>query len=86
MYGPSKVRGQWSFWFNRELYVVFKEPRSSVGVAIVRLWWAGRVARMDEICMPRRVMYMEPERLSEGRMTAHQVERRTFERFKYAGD
>ena len=32
-------------------------------IRIVRLLWAGHVARMAEICMPKRLMYMQPEGL-----------------------
>jgi hypothetical protein len=40
-----------------------KEPRLSVVIIIARMRWAGLVARMDENCMPRRLMYVQPERL-----------------------
>jgi hypothetical protein len=32
-----------------------------IRIAILR--WAGHVARMDENCMPRRLMYVQPEGL-----------------------
>jgi hypothetical protein len=44
-------------------YNLFKEPRLSVVICIARLGWAGHVARMEGICMPRRLMYMHPEGL-----------------------
>jgi hypothetical protein len=47
--------------FNKELYDLFKEPRLSVVIRIARLRWAGHVARMDENCMPRRLIYVQPE-------------------------
>jgi len=53
----------WRRGFNRELYNLFKEARFSVVISIARLRWAGHVARMEEICMPRRLMYMQPEGL-----------------------
>jgi hypothetical protein len=56
MYGPIKDKNQWKCG-NKELYDLFKEPRLSVVIGIARLQWAGHVARMDEICMPRRRMY-----------------------------
>jgi hypothetical protein len=31
----------------------------------IRPEWAPDVARMEEICMPRRLMYMQPEGLSK---------------------
>jgi hypothetical protein len=61
IYGPIKGRDQWRCRFNKELYDLFKEPRLSVVIRIARLRWAGRVARMVENCMPRRVMYVQPE-------------------------
>jgi hypothetical protein len=45
----------------KELYGLFKEPNLSVLIRIARLRWA--VARMDENCMPRRLMYVQPEGL-----------------------
>jgi hypothetical protein len=42
---------------------LFKEPRLSVVIRIAKLWWAGHVARMDENCMPRGLMYVQPEGL-----------------------
>jgi hypothetical protein len=34
-----------------------------VVIRITRLQWAGHVARMDENCMPRRLMYVQMEGL-----------------------
>jgi hypothetical protein len=40
-------------------------------IRITRLQWADHVARMDEICLPRRMMYMQPEGLRKvGRVHA----------------
>jgi hypothetical protein len=36
-------------------------------IRIARLRWAGHVARMDENCMPRRLMYVQPEGLRKMR-------------------
>jgi hypothetical protein len=63
IYGPIKDRDQWSCRFNKELYELFKEPRLSMVIRIARLRWAGHVARMDDNCMPRRLMYVQPEGL-----------------------
>jgi hypothetical protein len=63
IYGPIKDREQWRGRFNKELYDLFKEPRRSVVIRIARLRCAGHVTRMDEICMPRRLMYVQPEGL-----------------------
>jgi hypothetical protein len=40
-----------------------KEPRLSVVIRTARLHWAGHVARMDENCTPRRLMYVQMEGL-----------------------
>jgi hypothetical protein len=61
--GPIKDRDQWRCRFNKKLYDLFKEPRLSVIIRVARLRWAGHVARMDENCMPRRLMCVQPERL-----------------------
>jgi hypothetical protein len=65
LYGPIKDRDQWRCRFNKELYDHFKEPRLSVVNRNARLRWAGHVARMDENCMPRRLMYVKPKGLEE---------------------
>jgi hypothetical protein len=59
--------------FNKELHYLFKEPRLSVVIRIVRLRWADRVARMEEVDMPRRLMYVQREGIRE-------VEEMKFER------
>jgi hypothetical protein len=61
IYGRIKDRDQWVCRFNKELYDPFKEPRLSAIIRIARLRWAGHVKRMDENCMPRRLMYVQPE-------------------------
>jgi hypothetical protein len=46
-------------------------PRISVVIRIAGLQWGGHVARMEEISMPRRLMYMQPEGLRKvGRLCA----------------
>ena len=52
IYGPVKDREQWRCSrFNKELHCLFKEPRPSVVIRIARLGWAGRVVRMEEVCL-----------------------------------
>jgi hypothetical protein len=63
IYDPIKDRDQCSCRFNKELYDLFKEPRLSVVIRIARLQWAGHVTRMDENCMPRRLMCVQQEEL-----------------------
>jgi hypothetical protein len=67
IYGPIKDRDQWRCRFKKELYDLFKEPRLSVIIRIARLRWAGHVARMDENCMLRRLMYVQLEGLRKVR-------------------
>jgi hypothetical protein len=67
IYGPVRDRDKWRCRFNKELYDLFKEPRLSLVIRIARLRWAGHVARMDENCMPRRLMFVQPEGLRKVR-------------------
>jgi hypothetical protein len=53
--GLTKNRDNCRCWFSRGLYGLVKEPRFSGVIRITGLRWAGRVTRMDEICMPRRL-------------------------------
>jgi len=53
----------WRRRFNRELCSLFKESKLSVVISIAKMRWAAHVARMEEICTPRRLMYMQPEGL-----------------------
>lgn len=56
---------QQRYRFKTKLNNLLKEPRLSVVMRIARLWEAGHVARMEDICIPRRLMYMQPEGLRE---------------------
>lgn len=62
--GHNKDTYHWSCRFNKEIYDLFKGPRLSVAIRIVRLLWAGHVARMEEICMPKRLTYTQLEGLT----------------------
>jgi hypothetical protein len=62
--GHNKDTDHWSCRFNRDF---FKRPRISVAIRIVRLLWAGHVARIEESCMPKRLMYRQPEGLRKVR-------------------
>jgi len=53
----------WRRRLNGELCSLFKESRLSVVISIAKLRWAGHVARMEEICMPRRLKYVQPKGL-----------------------
>jgi hypothetical protein len=60
IYGPVQDKGQWTSWCNKELYNLFKEPKSSITIRIARLRCGGHVRRMDEEAPPRRIMYVTP--------------------------
>jgi hypothetical protein len=51
----------------KKLYDLLKESRLSTVIRIARLRWACNVTRMDENCMPRRLMYLQPELLRKVR-------------------
>jgi hypothetical protein len=61
--------------FNKELHYLFKEPRLSLVIRIVKQRWADRVARMEEVGMSRRLMYVQREGMRK-------VEEIKFERMK----
>jgi hypothetical protein len=61
--GFTAERDQWWCRYNRELYCLVKGTYFSAVIRITRLRWAGHAASMDEICMPRRFTYMQPEGL-----------------------
>jgi hypothetical protein len=63
IYGPTRDRDQWKWKLNRELYDVFGESRRLMEIRTARMLWAAHVARMDEICMSRRLPYLQPEGL-----------------------
>jgi hypothetical protein len=44
-------------------FMTFLKSPDSVVIRIARLRWAGHVARMDEKCMSRRLMYLQPKGL-----------------------
>jgi hypothetical protein len=44
-------------------FMTFLKSPHSVLIRIARLRWAGHVERMDENCMSRRLMYVQPEGL-----------------------
>ena len=60
---PMLRTDQWKCRLNKELYYLSKELRLSVLIRIAGLQCAGHVARLDEICMPRRLMFMQPAEL-----------------------
>jgi hypothetical protein len=44
-------------------FMTFLKSPDSVVIRIARLRWAGHVARVDENCMPRRLIYVQLEGL-----------------------
>jgi hypothetical protein len=61
IYGPVKGRDWWRCRCNKELHGLFQEPRLSVIIRIARLRRAGHIARMEEIYVPARLVYMQLE-------------------------
>jgi hypothetical protein len=59
----------------RNFMTFYKEPRLSVIIRIARLRWAGHIARMDENCRRRRLVYVQPEGLRKvGRQRARWID------------
>jgi hypothetical protein len=68
-YGPTNNTDQQRYRFKTKLYNLFKKPRLSVVSRTATLWYAGHIARREDICMPRRLMYIQPAGLRKvGRM------------------
>jgi hypothetical protein len=67
IHGPVRDRDHWRCAFSKELYDTFKEFRLSVVIKIDMLGLAVHVARMEDICMPRRELYTQPEVLRKVR-------------------
>jgi hypothetical protein len=61
IHDPIRDRDHWRFAFSKEYYDTFKEFSLSVVIRINMLGWAGHVARIEGICMPRRELYTQPE-------------------------
>jgi hypothetical protein len=55
------VSDHWRCRYNKETCDPFKEPKLSFIIRISTLRWAGHVIRMEENCIPRSLMYMQPE-------------------------
>lgn len=60
IYGPVNDRGTWRIRYNLELYELYKEPRLSIFIKMLRLRWAGHVERMPDTRVPKRAMDGEP--------------------------
>jgi hypothetical protein len=61
--GHIRDRVRWRCAFSKEYYDTFKKFRLSVVIRIDMLGWAGHVARMEYICMPKRQLYTQPKLL-----------------------
>jgi len=58
---PIRDRDHRRCAFSKEHYDTLKEFRLSVVIRIDTLGWAGHVAKMEDICMSSRELYMKPE-------------------------
>ena len=56
VYGNEK--GNWRILTNKEIYARVKKPAIIETVRLNRLHWFGRVRRMEENRIPKRVLYM----------------------------
>ncbi|KAG8239415.1 hypothetical protein J437_LFUL012751 [Ladona fulva] len=55
IYGPVNSEGIWRIRWNHEISELYKEPKISTHIKLMRLWWAGHVQRMPETRVARKV-------------------------------
>jgi hypothetical protein len=68
IYCPVYERGERRIRYNHELYQLYKTPNITRVIKVTRLRWAGRLQRMSDSEMHRRIMESKPEgRRSVGR-------------------
>jgi hypothetical protein len=53
---PNTRRGMLASRWNSELYSLYKEPNIVEDVKFRRLGWAGRIVRMEEQRIPKKVL------------------------------
>ena len=51
-------KGNWRILTNKEIYASVKKPTIIETIRLNRLRWFGHVQRMEEIGIPKRVLYM----------------------------
>ena len=56
IYGPTQEEGCWRPRWNNELYSLCKEPDIVEDIKFRRLGWAGRIVRMEEQRIPKKVL------------------------------
>jgi hypothetical protein len=56
IYGPTQEGGRWRPRCNNELYSLYNEPNIVEDIKIRRLGWAGRIIRMEEERIPKKVL------------------------------
>lgn len=56
IYGLVQEEDGWRIRYNHELYQLYKTPRLSEHLRIMRLGWAGRVQRLEETKIPKKVL------------------------------
>ena len=49
---------------NKEIYAVVKKPTILETIRLNRLWWFGRVQRLEENKIPNKVLYMKLETMN----------------------
>ncbi|KAG8226612.1 hypothetical protein J437_LFUL007685 [Ladona fulva] len=55
IYGPVNSEGIWRICWNHEIYELYKEPKISTHIKLMRLRWAGHVQRMPETRAAKKV-------------------------------
>jgi hypothetical protein len=58
--GPvyDNEKENWRILTNKEIYAIFKKPTITETIMLHRLRWFGRVQRMEENRIPKRVLYI----------------------------
>lgn len=56
IYVPMQEERSWRIRYNEELYQLYRAPRLSTHVSLMRLRWAGHVQRMPDIRLPKKAL------------------------------
>jgi hypothetical protein len=63
----TRKKENWRILTNKEIYAMVKNPTITETVSLNRLHWFGRVQRMEENSIPKKVLYMNLETRLRGR-------------------
>lgn len=56
IYGPNQEESMWRIRYNHELYQLYKAPKLSTHISLMRLRWAEYVQRLDDGRIPKKVL------------------------------